>query len=44
MDQHKRNILFVFQEELEVDLKDSLQQSHVGTLVQANLVFPDIDN
>jgi hypothetical protein len=37
-------ILLVLQEQLQVDLKDSLQQSHVGSLVQSNLMFPDVDN
>lgn len=38
------NILLIFQEELEVDLEDSLQEAHVGPLVQANLMLPDVYN
>lgn len=34
----------VFQKQTEVDLKDGFEESHVGTLVQADLVFPDVDN
>ena len=35
--------LFILEEELEVDLKDSLEEAHVGALVQTNLVLPDVD-
>lgn len=37
-------ILPILQEQLQVDLKHSLQQSHVGSLVQSNLVLPNIDD
>lgn len=36
--------LFIFQEELQVDLENSLQKPHIGALVQTDLVLPDIDN
>ena len=36
--------LAVFDKELQIDLKDRLEQTHVRALVQSNLVFPDIDN
>jgi hypothetical protein len=36
--------LAVLDEQLQVDLKDRLQQAHVGALVQADLVLPDVDN
>lgn len=36
--------LFVLQKELQVHLEDSLQQTHVCALVQANLMLPDVDN
>lgn len=29
---------------MQVDLEDGLEQTHVGTLVQTDLVFPDVDN
>jgi hypothetical protein len=31
-------------EETEIDLEYSLEQAHVGTLVQTNLVLPEVDN
>lgn len=31
-------------EETEVDLKHGLQETHVGALVQADLMFPQVDN
>lgn len=37
-------VLVVLEEQLQVDLEDSLEQTHVGTLVQTDLVFPDVDN
>jgi hypothetical protein len=37
-------VLVVLEEQLQVDLEDGLEQAHVGTLVQTNLVFPDVDN
>lgn len=37
-------LLLVLEEELQVDLEDSLEQSHVGSLVQADLVLPDVDD
>jgi hypothetical protein len=36
--------LAVLDEQLKVDLEHCLQQAHVGTLVQADLVFPDVDD
>lgn len=39
----ERGILLVLEEELEVDFKDGLQEPHVGTLVQTDLVLPDVD-
>src|SRR4051812_12250489 len=41
---HKQNLLPVLQEQLQVDLKHSLEQAHVCALVQTNLVLPDVDN
>jgi hypothetical protein len=38
------NLLLVLEEELQVDLENSLEKTHVGTLVQTNLMFPYIDN
>jgi hypothetical protein len=38
------NVLAVFDEELQVDFEDGLEQAHVGTLVQSDLVFPDVDD
>lgn len=38
------NLLLVLEEELQVDLKNGLEKTHVGALVQTNLVFPDVDN
>lgn len=29
---------------MQIDFKHRLEKTHVGTLVQANLVFPDVDN
>jgi hypothetical protein len=37
-------VLVVLEEQLQVDLEDGLEQTHVGTLVQTDLVFPDVDN
>jgi hypothetical protein len=37
-------VLVVLEEQLQVDLEDGLEQAHVGTLVQTDLVFPDVDN
>lgn len=37
------SLLFIFQKQLQVDFKHRLEQAHVGSLVQANLVFPDVD-
>lgn len=37
------SLLFIFQKQLQVDFKHCLEQAHVGSLVQANLVFPDVD-
>lgn len=37
-------VLVVLEEELQVDLEDGLEQTHVGTLVQTDLVFPNVDN
>lgn len=36
--------LLVLQEELQVHLEHSLQETHIRTLIQANLVLPNIDN
>lgn len=36
--------LFVLQEKLQIDLENGLQKSHVGALVQTDLVLPDVDN
>jgi hypothetical protein len=30
-------------EQTEVDLEDRLEQAHVGTLVESDLVLPDVD-
>lgn len=38
------NVLLVLQEQLQVDLKHSLEQTHVCALVQTDLVLPDVDN
>jgi hypothetical protein len=38
------NVLAVFDEELQIDFEDGLEQAHVGTLVQSDLVFPDVDD
>lgn len=38
------NLLLVFQKELQVDFKHCLEQTHVRSLVQTNLVLPDVDN
>lgn len=32
------------EEESEVDLKDRLEQSHVGSLVETDLVLPNVDD
>ena len=37
------SLLLVFEEELQVDFEDRLEQAHVGPLVQTDLVLPDID-
>ena len=37
-------VLAVLDEQLQVDLEHRLQQTHVGALVQSNLVLPDVDN
>jgi hypothetical protein len=34
----------IFAEETEVDLEDGLEQSHVSTLVETDLVLPEIDD
>ena len=39
-----RHVLPVLQEELQINLEDGLQESHVGTLIQADLMLPDIDD
>lgn len=36
--------LLVFEEQLQIHLKYCLQQTHVGTLVQTDLMFPDVDD
>lgn len=33
-----------FTEQAQVDLKHRLEQTHVRTLIQTNLVFPKVDN
>lgn len=38
------HVLVILHEQLQVDLKDGLQQPHVGALVQPHLVLPDVDN
>lgn len=42
--QDQVDILVPFQEQLEVDLENNLQQTHVCTLIQTDLMFPDVDN
>lgn len=37
-------LLLVLEEQLQVDLKNGLEKTHVGTLVQTDLVLPDIDD
>lgn len=39
-----RSLLLVLEEELQVDLEDGLEQAHVGTLVQTDLVLPDVED
>lgn len=34
----------VASKQLEVDLKDSLEKTHVGSVVQTDLVFPQVHN
>lgn len=34
----------VASKELEIDFKDSLEQAHVGTVVESDLMFPQVDN
>lgn len=34
----------VFDKQLKIDFKHGLEQAHIGTLVQSDLVFPDVDN
>lgn len=34
----------VASKELQVDLKDSLEQTHVGSVVETYLVLPQVDN
>lgn len=36
--------LAVFDKQLQVDFEDGLQQTHVRTLVQPDLVLPDVDD
>lgn len=36
--------LLILEKQLQIHFEDSLEQAHVGTLVQTNLVFPDVDN
>ena len=38
------DLLLVLEEELQVDLENGLEKTHVGTLVQTNLVLPDVDD
>jgi hypothetical protein len=38
------NSLLVLEKELQVHLKDRLEQPHVGALVQTDLVLPDVDD
>jgi hypothetical protein len=38
-----RRSLSILDKELEVHLKDGLEQPHVGALVQADLMLPDVD-
>ena len=38
------SLLLVLEEELQVDLEDSLEQPHVGSLVQADLMLPDVED
>lgn len=37
-------VLSVFNEELQVDLEDGLEEAHVCALVQADLMLPNVDN
>lgn len=37
------HVLAVLDKQLQVDLEDGLQQTHVGTLVQPYLMLPDVD-
>lgn len=37
-------LLLRSEEQRKVDLKDRLEQPHVGTLVQSDLVLPDVDD
>lgn len=41
---YQRDILLVLEEQLQVDLEHRLEQPHVCTLVQADLVLPDVHN
>ena len=34
----------VLQKQAKVDFKDSLEQTHIGALVETDLVFPDVDD
>lgn len=36
--------LFIFEEQLQVDFKNRLEEAHICALIQADLVFPDVDN
>lgn len=37
-------LLLVLEEDLQVDFENGLEETHVGTLIQTNLVLPDIDD
>lgn len=37
-------LVFLILEELQIDFKDSLEQSHVGTLIKTDLMLPQVEN
>jgi hypothetical protein len=41
---HDVPVLGLFAEQTQIDLKYRLEEPHVGTLVETDLMLPDVDN